>query len=131
MIAKKRKSKNRWLGNFFLTIFFCIFVFSLVFLLLSSNLKLKKKRAEILEKIAETQREIERLEKENQAFQNQILSKKSEDYLEKEAREHLGLKKTGEEVAVILEKEIEKSPLPQPKEERSFWQKLKEFFQNF
>ena len=132
MITKKRKLKKRKrrFTNILISIFLAIFLIGFLYILVSSNFKLRKRRAEIIKRIESIQKEIQRLEKENQAFQAKIFQKDTPEFLEKEARERFNLKKPGEEVVVIVEPEEALSP--QPKEEkRSFWQKMFDFFSRF
>ena len=62
----------------------------------------------------------------NQELKAGISESQTQDYLEKEAREKLGLKKPGEEVVAIKKIQSEEKPTEQ-KEEKSLWQKFLEF----
>lgn len=94
--------------------------------LITSNLRMNKKRSELLAQISYLEKEIHIWEEKKQKLEAGILEKETESYLEKEARERLGLQKPGEEVVAILppeqseEKEVQK--------EKSFWEKLLELF---
>lgn len=131
MIPKKKKFRKSKVANIFISVILIIFALGFIFMLVSSNVKLKKRRHEILTKVEETKRELQRLEKENQGLQAKLPQQESEDYLEKEARERFNLKKPGEEVAVIIEPEEKSLPVQPEKKERSFWQQLLEFFHKF
>ncbi len=83
-----------------------------------------QRRAELIFQIEDLEKEIQGLEKRNQELKAGFSQLSDEDYLEKEAREKLGLKKPGEEVVVVLpppesEKEVKEK-------EKGFWQKLLE-----
>jgi cell division protein FtsL len=126
MIAKKRKKKKSIQGIFF-PILVIFFVVSIAALLLVSNFKIREKRKELLSQIETVKKEIQNLEKKNQEMKAGISESQTQDYLEKEAREKLGLKKPGEEVVAIKKIQTEEKPTEQ-KEEKSLWQKFLEFF---
>jgi cell division protein FtsB len=125
MIAKRRKKKKSIQGIFFL-ILVIFFVVSITALLLVSNFKIREKRKELLSQIETVKKEIQNLEKKNQEMKAGISESQTQDYLEKEAREKLGLKKAGEEVVAIKKIQTEEKPTEQ-KEEKSLWQKFLEF----
>lgn len=127
MIAKRRKKKKSIQGIFF-PILVIFFVVSITALLLVSNFKIREKRKELLSQIETVKKEIQNLEKKNQEMKAGISESQTQDYLEKEAREKLGLKKPGEEVVAIKKIQTEEKPTEQ-KEEKSLWQKFLEFFQ--
>jgi len=126
MIAKRRKKKKSIQGIFF-SILVIFFVVSITALLLVSNFKIREKRKELLSQIETVKKEIQNLEKKNQEMKAGISESQTQDYLEKEAREKLGLKKPGEEVVAIKKIQTEEKPTEQ-KEEKSLWQKFLEFF---
>jgi len=125
MIAKRRKKKKSIQGIFFL-ILVIFFVISMTALLLISNFKIREKRKELISQIEMLEKEIQNFEKKNQELKAGISQSQTEDYLEKEAREKLGLKKPGEEVVAIKKIQSEEKPTEQ-KEEKSLWQKFLEF----
>ena len=55
-----------------------------------------------------------------------ISQSQTQDYLEKEARERLGLKKPGEEVVAIKKIQSEEGT-KEVKQEKNLWQKILEF----
>jgi cell division protein FtsB len=126
MIAKRRKKKKSIQGIFF-SILVIFFVISITALLLVSNFKIRERRKELISQIEILKKEIQNLEKKNQEMKAGISESQTEDYLEKEAREKLGLKKPGEEVVAIKKIQSEKKP-NEVKEEKSLWQKFLEFF---
>jgi cell division protein FtsB len=125
MIAKRRKKKKSIQGIFF-SILVIFFVVSITALLLVSNFKIREKRKELLSQIETVKKEIQNVEKKNQEMKAGISESQTQDYLEKEAREKLGLKKAGEEVVAIKKIQTEEKPTEQ-KEEKSLWQKFLEF----
>ncbi len=130
MLTYLKKSKKK---ASFSDIFFYIFLGGLVLtvtgFLIASNLKINKKRGELLAQISYLKREIQLLEEKNQNLKTRILEKETESYLEKEARDRLGLKKPGEKVIVVLPPEkTEKNDI---EKEKDFLQKLLEKFKFF
>ena len=126
MIAKRRKKKKSF-QEIFLSVLFVFFTLAIIGLLTVSNLKIRERRKELLSQIETLEKEIQNVEKKNQELKAGISESQTEDYLEKEAREKLGLKKPGEEVVAIKKIQSEEKQKEQ-KEEKSLWQKILEFF---
>lgn len=122
MIQKSRKFKK---PGFQQTILFSIIISFLLLgaisFLIISNWKINQRRQELTSKIEALKKEIEVLEVKNAELKTKISQSQQESYLEKEARERLGLKKPGEEVAAVLPAEEKKEEQPQ---EKSLWQKI-------
>jgi len=125
MIAKRRKKKKSF-QEIFLSVLFVFFTLAIIGLLTVSNLKIRERRKELLSQIETLEKEIQNVEKKNQELKAGISESQTEDYLEKEAREKLGLKKPGEEVVAIKKIQSEEKQKEQ-KEEKSLWQKILEF----
>jgi len=125
MIAKKQKKKKSF-QEIFLSVLFVFFTLAIIGLLTVSNLKIRERRKELLSQIETLEKEIQNVEKKNQELKAGISESQTEDYLEKEAREKLGLKKPGEEVVAIKKIQSEEKQKEQ-KEEKSLWQKILEF----
>ena len=126
MIAKRRKKKKSF-QEIFLSVLFVFFTLAIIGLLAVSNFKIRERRKELLAQIETLEKEIQNAEKKNQELKAGISESQTEDYLEKEAREKLGLKKPGEEVVAIKKIQSEEKQKEQ-KEEKSLWQKFLEFF---
>ena len=126
MIAKRRKKKKSF-QEIFLSVLFVFFTLAIIGLLAVSNFKIRERRKELLSQIETVEKEIQNVEKKNQELKAGISESQTEDYLEKEAREKLGLKKPGEEVVAIKKIQSEEKQKEQ-KEEKSLWQKILEFF---
>jgi len=126
MIAKRRKKKKSF-QEIFLSVLFVFFTLAIIGLLAVSNFKIRERRKELLSQIETLEKEIQNVEKKNQELKAGISESQTEDYLEKEAREKLGLKKPGEEVVAIKKIQSEEKQKEQ-KEEKSLWQKFLEFF---
>jgi len=125
MIAKKQKKKKSF-QEIFLSVLFVFFTLAIIGLLAVSNFKIRERRKELLAQIETLEKEIQNAEKKNQELKAGISESQTEDYLEKEAREKLGLKKPGEEVVAIKKIQSEEKQKEQ-KEEKSLWQKILEF----
>ena len=126
MIPKRRKNKRSFQEIFF-SILLIFFALAIVVLLITSNLKMKEKRSELTSQIEVLQKEIQNLETKNQELKAGVTQSQTQDYLEKEAREQLGLKKPGEEVVAIKKVQSEETQ-NQVKEQKSLWQKFLELF---
>jgi len=126
MITKRRKKKKSF-QEIFLSVLFVFFTLAIIGLLAVSNFKIRERRKELLSQIETVEKEIQNVEKKNQELKAGISESQTQDYLEKEAREKLGLKKPGEEVVAIKKIQSEEKPTEQ-KEEKSLWQKFLEFF---
>jgi len=125
MIAKFRKKKkpSSWKNIFFSILFKILFLLVIGFLIVT-NLKINQRRAQLTARTASLKEEIEILEQKNQELKENISQAGGEEYLEKVAREQLGLKAPGEEVVVITgEREEEKEEVKE--EEGSWWEKIK------
>ena len=125
MIAKKQKKKKSF-QEIFLSVLFVFFTLAIIGLLAVSNFKIRERRKELLAQIETLEKEIQNVENKNQELKAGISESQTQDYLEKEAREKLGLKKPGEEVVAIKKIQSEEKPTEQ-KEEKSLWQKFLEF----
>lgn len=127
MIAKpgknKRPSENSW-ESIFLSIIVSILLLIVFGFLVVSNIRISQKRARFDSQISSLKNEIQILEEENQKLKTQISQIGEESYLEKEARERLNLKKPGEEVVIFTKEKAESVE----HREKSFWQKILEFF---
>lgn len=130
MITKKSKKKKS-LQTIFFTILFCFFGLALAVLLIVSNSRIQQRRKELISQIEILKKEIQQLEERNVQLKSGISQSLTQDFLEKEARERLGLKKPGEEVVAI--KKIITEEKKEPEKEKSFlenwWQWLKEKFE--
>ena len=87
-----------------------------------SNWRLYQRRVELRAQITEVQKEIDAQKQKNQELVQGSSDLTNQEYLEKIAREKLGLKKPGEQVVVVV-------PPPQTQEqpasqEKTFWQKV-------
>jgi len=126
MIAKKRKkrkSRKHVLGAIVTT----VIVLGVIVFLFATNWKIEQRREEVSAKGRYLQQEVERLEMQKEELESKMSEVGESEYLEREAREKLQLKKIGEEVVTILAPEKTGESTQQTQEEpKSFWQKLME-----
>ena len=129
MIAKFKKTKKTRFArearresrhNIFFSVLLGVLIFAVVGSLIVANWRINQKRTEYNARIEILQAELQALEIKRQQLQAQISQTSEQEYLEKEARERFNLKKSGEEMVVILPAEEEK----EPEEEKGFWQKV-------
>lgn len=124
MIHRKRKIKK---GESFKDIFvgtiaaFVIILF--IGFLVFSNWRINQRRGELIKQAENLRREIQILEKRNEALKAGISQTESDEYWESKLYEQ-GYKKPGEEVVVVLPpKENEKGS---ETEKKGVWQKILE-----
>ncbi|MCD4705458.1 septum formation initiator family protein [bacterium] len=97
-----QKKKNVLSKLFFSKLFFLLSVISILFLVGVFLNGYNENRA-TNQNLESLKKEIEDLEKDNQEFSRLIEYFNSSSFVEKEAREKLGLKKDGEKVVAVLE----------------------------
>ena len=125
----KRKNKKNYSFPFF-TIISGFLILLVVGFLIFTNINVALKKVELTERTEELRKEVQTLEQKRQELQAKIARAEDPDFLEERLREELGLKKPGEEVVVIVsspEKEVEE-PV---KVEKTFWQKIQNWFLAF
>ena len=132
MLPKSKKNKK---GNY-QDIAFSIFIVVLIILgaafLVISNLKINKRRQELISQINKLEAEIKEKEKQNVDLKAGVSQISDQSYLEQEAREKLGLKKPGEEVVSVQKVETEQQKQEQQKQEnispwnpKAWWEWIK------
>ncbi|MFH1582377.1 MAG: hypothetical protein ABIA08_01295 [bacterium] len=126
MISKKGKTKKEINSQslFFPVIVGVVFVGVMIFLIVS-NIRITQKRTDLNSQISELQREILLLEEIKIKYEEGLIQAEEIAYWEERLREQ-GYKKPGEEAIVVL-------PSDETEDEgtgknKSFWDKLKEFF---
>jgi cell division protein DivIC len=89
-------------------------------------------RLEREEEVRELEQKVAALREENQALREEIAHLKSDEYVEKLAREELGLVKEGESAYLVVPpKGEERTDESKPqKRERTLWQKFEAFLKN-
>ena len=100
MVAKKRKIiKSRWHNFFSILPVFLLFIF--LSYLIISNIRISKRRSEMLSEIRELEKEIQTLEDRNSNLRAGISETGEEIYWEESVREQ-GFVKEGENPVVVL-----------------------------
>lgn len=134
MLSKFKKNKKAsFFRDLFFPVFIVIFILLIAGFLIITNWKINKKRAVFTARIESLRKEIQILEEKNKELKEEISQSGSEEYLEKVAREQLGLKAPGEEVIVINKEEKEEQPEIKQNEKnfwnpKSWWEWLKSKF---
>lgn len=129
MIAKNQRFKKKIsYSSLFFTIFLIVLTLTILIFLFFSNWKMNQRRAKLKSQIESLKKEIQILEEKNQKLKARILESENEYFLEKKAREDLGLKKPEEDVLVVLPPEKVQN---EEKKEKDFWQKILDPLKNF
>ncbi len=102
-------------------LFFGFLILTVVGFLVFSNFRISQRRAMLNSQIERLKTEIKAAEEKKLQLQSQVYESSREEFLEKEAREKLNLKKSGEEVVAVLPSEEDKTEEPQ---KQSFWDKI-------
>lgn len=119
MVAKFKKiGKARPRKNIFFPILLGVVLLLVIGFFVVTNIRISQRRAKLTARIESLKKEIQILEEKKTQLQEKISQAGSKEYLEKVAREQLGLKAPGEEVVVVT-KEQEKEK--ETAEEKSFW----------
>ena len=93
-----------------------VFIFLFIFLSLSLIRNIIK-ISQAGKRIEEESRKVSKLEEENTELKKEIGEVSSEDYIEKELRDKLGLTKEGETIMVLPDESVIKSLAPKPEKE--------------
>lgn len=120
MVAKNKKIKKGSKQNIFFSVLLGVLIFVVVGSLIVANWRNNQRRAEYNAQIKILQEELQALEFKRLQLEAQISQTAGDDYLERQARERFNLKKSGEEVVVVLPAEGEENQ----KQEKSFWEKI-------
>lgn len=124
MVTKfKRFRKGEFRQTIFFYIFLGILVLIIVGFLVTSNLKINKKRNELLTQINYLEKEIQILEEKKAKYESGIFQAETKSFWEEKIREQ-GYNKPGEEVVVVLPPE--ESQEGEAKKEKTFWGKILE-----
>ncbi|MBM3250897.1 MAG: septum formation initiator family protein [Candidatus Nealsonbacteria bacterium] len=140
MVAKFKKKRKRRAGhNIIFPIFLAAGFILIIGFLFFNNWRINRRRAELTARIDNLRKEIAILEQKNKELKEDISQaateneEYAEEYLERVAREQLGLKAPGEEV-VVISREERTGEEPGLREEKGFWnpsgwlQKFKSIF---
>ncbi len=116
---RKKAKDNFSLKKFlFLIILFFLFL-AMIYSLVSANIRIKRKRVEIILRTENIKKELEASKKLTEMLESEIFGIEDDEYLELVARERLGLKLPGEEVVYITrEKEDKEEEMEEEIEEK-------------
>jgi len=119
MITKSIRFKRKIFGqNLFFPILLAFLILLIIGFLISTNLKINRRRSELISQIETLKKEIQTLEEKNVNLKAEISQQGEEHFLEEKIREQ-GYKKPGEEVVAIKKIEAEKV---ETEKEKSFFQ---------
>ena len=96
----------------------------LIVVLINANSRNIKKRTQYISRIDELKQEIEETENRKEELEKSLAQVGSREYLEKIAREQLGMKNPGEEVVVISKEdddEFSSERSLEDEEKKNFW----------
>ena len=120
---RKQKRQRDWQRIVFGGLFVALSL-GIIGLLLSVNLKISQKKGVLTGQAEILGREFTEAKRRNEELKTDILQINTQDYLEKEARERMNLRKASEEVVVVLP--LTKKSISSPGKVRNFWQNLLE-----
>ena len=119
---KKNKKVGSW-KNVFFSILLGIATLLVIVFLFFTNWKINQRRAILTARIAAIREEIAILVQKNEELEKKKSQIENEEYLEKVARDQLGLKKPGEEVVVVAKEKEKEEEITE--EKKSLWEWLK------
>jgi len=133
MLAKIRKKRKTFFNNnWILSVLWIIGTFIIIAFLLFTNWKISQKRSELKNKVTELEEKITILNEKNEELKNKQSQLNNEEYLEKIARDQLGLKKPNEEVIVIQNEKKEQNESENKKSTKNeghWWDWLKSIWE--
>ncbi len=125
MKVKFRKNKKVHASrNIFLSVLLGILLLVIVGFLINTNLKINRRRTELVFQTKTLKSEIKTLEEKKQEMKEKISQAASKEYLEEVARNQFGLQLPGEKTFVITEEE-ENEEKDEKKEEENWWERIK------
>lgn len=123
MIAKNSKNTKRRRPSFAKISIILAVLFGIIFLF-SVNWQIWQRRQELENKMSQLKKEIAEAQKNSEDLKKNIAGVGTEDYLEKVAKEQLGLKKIGEEVMVINKENRQTNNNSQPQANKNIFYRL-------
>lgn len=95
-----------------------------------TNWNINQRRTQLTARISALKEEIQILEQKNQELKEKMSEAGKEEYLEKVARDQLGMKAPGEEVVVVKKEEASatEGSAETMEEKKSWWEMIKGFF---
>lgn len=102
-------------------IFLGFLILAVIGFLAVSSFRISQRRTMLNSQIDQLKEEIRKAEEKKQQLQAKLYQSSQEEYLEKEAREKLNLKKPGEEVVAVIPAEKNKA---EEVKKQTFWDKI-------
>lgn len=124
MIPNLLKKERREKGNILFSVLLLLFGVVLIWFLISGNIKLSKKRAELLLQIDQLKEKVNQIKEKKEEVEENITQKNNKEFLEEIARDQLNLKKPGEKV-VVVQKEESENKEENEERKKSLWEKIK------
>ncbi len=124
MIPNLLKKERREKGNTLFSLILLLFGVLLMWFLISGNIKLSKRRAELLLQINQLKEKVAQIEEKKKEVEKNIVQKNNKEFLEEIARDQLNLKKPGEKVVVVQKEENEEKKEDEQRK-KSLWEKIK------
>jgi cell division protein FtsB len=100
--------------------FYGFLVFVLALILISSSVRSVSRIGRAGEKLREVEERIRKLERENKDLEERLENVKSDEYVEQQLRDKLGLAKEGEVVVVLPEEDVIREFAPKMESEEDF-----------
>ncbi len=119
--TKKNKRRNFGFKKTVFPIFLVLFILGIAIFLIIVNIRIGQKRAQLSGKVESLKKEIQTSEERNKELTGEVSKSSQQEFIEKEARERLNLKKPEEKVIVVLPSEENKQEIEVKK---SFFQTL-------
>lgn len=127
MVSQFKKNKKRNLKkNIFFSISLGILLLLVIGFLITTNIKINRRRTELTDRIAALKQEIGIVEGKKEELEEKISQAESEEYLEKVALDQFGLKPFGTEVVVVTKDKEKKEE--EEKEKKGWWEWIKSKF---
>ena len=121
MVADFRKKQKKYGVNSLFIGLGGLLIFLGIGVLIFANINVYQQKEKFNAQISNLKERIDDLQSQNNSLKENISSQDDSQYIEKVAREQLGLQKQGEKVVSFVAKE-ETKPAEQPSENKNFWQ---------
>jgi len=122
----KKRNRTKFINELVPVVIFSTLILGAIVFLIVTNVKINKRRSKMISEINILEEKVKILEEKNKELKEVEVETKSDDYLEKVAREQLDLKKPGEEVVVIQKELTFTEGFGEAGEEKeTWWDKIK------
>lgn len=120
----KKKQKSKTSHKKILYIFYITISLVVIYFLSFANIEIYQKKQELKKQLESLERQIQDLNKNNNALQDKIQNVSNSDFIEKIAREELGLQKDNENTAVFLTPKFEEKKLNDQTQSKNWFTKI-------